>query len=272
MAETTGRARTPIERFGAELLKYRKDAGLSQTRLGDRLLRSASLVSGIERGIRTPQPDFAEAVDQTFGLTDRHFARLAERIHQSPGGPRWYARWVEEIEPAATVLRSWDPLLVPGLLQTEAYARAVFSQAPRITPQGVEERVQARLLRQHILERRDPPCFMVLIDAGVLRRKVGGAEVMRDQLDYLINVASRPAMSLQVVDPECLTGLMGPFMIAELPDAPDTVHIESSAEGRISTDSDTVSSLWRRYDAIRSWAYPDRASLEMIKEVRQEWT
>nr|WP_239089905.1 DUF5753 domain-containing protein [Sphaerimonospora thailandensis] len=181
--------------------------------------------------------------------------------------------WVDEIEPAALVLRSWDPLLIPGLLQTESYAQHIFSREPWITPEEVDARVQARMQRRQILDSDSPPMLLVLMDAGVLRRRVGGPEAMREQLDFLLEVGSRPAVSIQVVDPECLPGLAGAFMIAELPNGePDTVHVDSPAEGQVTTDHEIVTSIRKRYEAIRLWAYPEHVSLRMIEEVKHEWT
>ncbi|MFI7449285.1 Scr1 family TA system antitoxin-like transcriptional regulator [Nonomuraea sp. NPDC049714] len=121
----------PPSSFGRELARCRKERGLSQRRLADHLSCSPSLVGHIETGSRNPQLDFAEACDQFFNLPEKdYFARMCRRIHQSPSGPGWYLRWLEEIEPNAVTLRTWDPLLVPGLLQTEHYARAVFRPWP----------------------------------------------------------------------------------------------------------------------------------------------
>ena len=90
---------------------------------------------------------------------------------------------------------------------------------------------------------------------------------------YLLEIARRPTVSIQIVGSECLTGLMGAFMIAELPDGqPDAIHADSSAEGQVTTDRDSVTAIWKRYEAIRLWAYPEHMSLKMIEDVRQEWT
>jgi len=127
--------------------------------------------------------------------------------------------------------------------------------------------------RQQILSREDPPLLLVLVDAGVLRRKVGGADVMYEQLGHLLEIAQRPTISIQIVSPECLAGMMGAFTIAELPNGqPGAIHAESSAEGQIMTDLASVTATWKRYEAIRLWAYPEHMSLKMIEEVRQEWT
>ncbi|MCG5212298.1 helix-turn-helix domain-containing protein [Streptosporangium sp. KLBMP 9127] len=265
---------SPRVRFGAEMRRSREAAQLSQAAVAARLGCTQTQVSRLEIATRTPSKSDAEKLDQLFGSADGdHFAQLYQRIVSRPGGPVWFRGWVEEIEPAARILRSWDPLLVPGLLQTESYARHLFSHGPRITPEEIEERVQARVRRQRVLDRDDAPSLLVLIDEGVLRRKVAGSKVMRDQLDHLLEIAKRPAASIQVVDPECMAGLAGAFMIAELPDGqPDTIHMDSPAQGQVTTDRDLVASIWNRYEAIRLWAYPEHVSLKMIEEVKQEWT
>ncbi|GAA5764175.1 hypothetical protein Aros01_00647 [Streptosporangium roseum] len=126
--------------------------------------------------------------------------------------------------------------------------------------------------RGQILDKDDPPLLLVLIDEGVLHRRVNGSEVMREQLGYLLEVAQRPAVSIQVVDSECMSGLAGPFMIAELPNGqPDIIHADSPVQGQVTTDPICVTSIWNRYEAIRRWAYPDHMSLKMIEEVRREW-
>jgi transcriptional regulator with XRE-family HTH domain len=265
---------SPRVRFGVELRRLREAAQLSQAAVASRLGCTQTQVSRLEKATRTPSRSDAERLDRLFGAPDGvSFARLHQRIVAQPGSPVWFRSWVEEVEPTVRVLRSWDPLLIPGLLQTEAYARCIFSQEPRITAEEVEERIQARTRRQRILERDNAFAFLVMIDPGVLRREVGEPEVMREQLDHLLERAHQPTVSIQIVDPKCLAGLMGAFMIAELPyGQSDVVHVDSSTEGQVTTDLDTVTAIWKRYEAIRLWAYPEGMSLKMIEEARREWT
>lgn len=265
---------SPRVRFGVELRRLREAAQLSQAAVASRLGCTQTQVSRLEKATRTPSKSDAERLDRLFGAADGvSFVRFYQRIIAQSGGPVWFRSWAEEIEPVFRILRSWDPLLVPGLLQTESYARHIFSQEPQISSEEVEERVQARLRRQRILDQDNPPLVLVLIDEGMLRRKVGGAEVMCEQLGHLLEVDRRPNVSVQVVALECLTGLMGAFMIAELPDGqPDAIHAESSAEGQVTTDLDCVTAIWKRYETIRRWAYPDHMSLKMIEDARLEWT
>ena len=264
---------SPRARFGAEMRRLREAAQLSQAAVGRRLGCTQTQISRLESAARTPSKSDAERLDVLFGTNgSTYFTDMRQHIVARHGGPVWFMSWTKEIEPFALVMRSWDPLLIPGLLQTESYAHQVLSQEPRMTPQQVDERVQARMQRRQLLDEDDSPMFLSLIDMGVLRRPVGSAEVMREQLGYLLEVTQRPNISIQLVDQRCLMGLLGAFMIAELPNGqPDTIHIDSPADGQISADPKVVSSIWSRYEAIRRWAYPDHMSLKMIEEVRQEW-
>ncbi|MEU7984277.1 helix-turn-helix transcriptional regulator [Streptosporangium canum] len=265
---------SPRVLFGAEMRRLREAAELSQVAVASRLGCTQTQVSRLEKATRTPSRSDAERLDRLFEAAGGvSFIRLYQHIIAQPGGPVWFRDWAEEVEPTALVLRSWDPLLVPGLLQTESYARRIFNLEPRATPEVVEERVEARMRRQQILDRDSPPLVLVLIDAGVLRRKVGEAEVMCEQLDYLLEASGRPSVSVQVVDSECLPGLAGAFMIAELPGGqPITIHADSPVQGHVTNDCEFVASIQERYEAIRLWAYPERISLKMIEEVRREWT
>uniref|UniRef100_UPI00384D9E71 DUF5753 domain-containing protein n=1 Tax=Microbispora cellulosiformans TaxID=2614688 RepID=UPI00384D9E71 len=137
---------------------------------------------------------------------------------------------------------------MPGLLQTEAYARHLFSGGRQIGREEVEQHVEARMQRQRILDRDESPTYLALVDEGVLRRRIGRAESMLEQLDHLIESTRRPTVAIQVVDPECVAGLAGAFMIAEFARGePDAVHADSPVQGHITTDCDHVSAIWKRY-------------------------
>ncbi|HLU71806.1 MAG TPA: DUF5753 domain-containing protein [Nonomuraea sp.] len=132
--------------------------------------------------------------------------------------------------------------------------------------------VEARMRRQRMLGRDHPPLISVLFDENVLHRRVGGPEVMREQLNRLLEVAAHPSVFIQVVDADCLPGLAGAFMIAELPDGqPDVISSDAPAQAQITADIEIVTSIWERYEAIRLWAYPERVSREMIEKARDTW-
>ncbi|MEO3810200.1 helix-turn-helix transcriptional regulator [Sphaerisporangium sp. B11E5] len=266
---------SPSERFGHELVRHRKEKGLSQARLADRLGCSPSLIGHIETGNRRPQLDFAEACDRVFGFTDSSvFARLCRRITELPSGPHWFLRWQEEIEPQAMTLRTWDPLLIPGLLQTEDYARAIFRGHYATSERRVEEQVRNRMQRQVILEREDPPLLRVLLDEWILNRPIGTPKVMADQLHHLATVTTRRTISIQLVpyDTSCTDGLMSGFAIAESADTHTVVSVESAGTGDVSADPEVVTLIMSRYDTIRAEAYRPAESLAMIKEAAAQWT
>ncbi|MEV0623988.1 helix-turn-helix transcriptional regulator [Nonomuraea sp. NPDC050404] len=263
---------TPVQRFGKELARTRREHDLTQVVLGKRLGCSSSLVAHIEKGDRTPKPDFAAGCDQVFG-TGARFARLCRSI-TSPSGPGWYLRWMDEIEPSARVLRSWDPLLIPGLFQTEDYARAVFQgDLAGASAQEVEDGVNARMRRQLILDSDAPPKVWALFDEMVIRRRLGTPQVMAAQLDHLVAIANRSYVTVQLVPFEtpCTAGLLSSFIIAELPDAPTAVSVDSAGRGEVSAEHDFVAVIWDRYDRIRAEAYRPGQSLEMIEEARDQW-
>ncbi|PZG43084.1 hypothetical protein C1I98_18910 [Spongiactinospora gelatinilytica] len=263
---------TPEKRFGRELRRVRKEAGLSQTRVGRACGCSASLVSSVERATRVPQPDFARGLDRLFGL-NQFFTRLARGIGEPlTSGPEWYARWIDEFEPGAHTLRSWDPLLIPGLLQTDDYARAVIA-GDLTRPRDVADRVAARKTRQLILDRDDPPEVWVLIDEGVIRRLIGTPAIMAAQLDRLLELAGRPNITIQVVPFGATTtaGMMSGFIIAELDGGQTAVSIESAGEGMVSVNAEHVSAVSRRYDRLRAEAHRPDDSLRLIEEARGRW-
>ncbi|MFF5112042.1 Scr1 family TA system antitoxin-like transcriptional regulator [Streptosporangium sp. NPDC000509] len=265
---------SPLKRFGRELARCRKEVGWSQRRLSDRIGCSPSLVGHIEVGSRNPQLDFSMACDRLFGLSDEnHFVRLYRRIHQSSSGPGWFLRWLEEIEPGATVLRIWAPFLVPGLLQTEDYARAVFLGRFSTPEAEVEEQVASRMQRQEILNRDNPPEMRVLLDEWVLNRPIGDKKVMYEQLSHLLAVAKRRHVTVQLVpyDTACTDGLSSAFVIAELTDAPTTVSVDSAGKGEVSEENDLVTQILDRYDRLSTEAYRPGESLEKIKEAVERW-
>ena len=183
--------------FSGELRQARSRAGLTQDQLAEKLAYSTSLVAHVETGSRAPSLDFAARADEALG-TGGLLTRLQPFV-RAEAYPAWFRDWVE-IEREATSLRWFEPLLVPGLLQTEDYARAVLAAAHPAAPEGeVDRLVIARMDRQAILARADPPLMWVIVDEGVLTRPLGGAGVMRDQIGRLIAAAHQPKIVLQVL-------------------------------------------------------------------------
>ncbi|WP_275956498.1 helix-turn-helix domain-containing protein [Nonomuraea sediminis] len=259
---------SPLAFFGSELREHRVRAGLSQEQLAERLSYSLSLVCAVELANRTPSRDFAERADQVLD-TRGALTRLWPLVRQA-AYPAWFRPWLE-IEQTARTLQTWQPLLVPGLLQTEDYAREVLRKEPAATAEQAEEAVAARMTRQAILQRSDPPMYWVVLDEWVLHRPVGSADTMRGQIRALRESAELPNITIQVVprSSPALAGLTGAFVIARIPGEPDLVYLESAREGYVSDRPADIESIVQRYDVIRSLALPVNASLDLLSTVEE---
>jgi transcriptional regulator with XRE-family HTH domain len=262
----------PLQFFGAELRRARAGAGLSQDQLGQRLGYSGALVGKVEVGERAPSQDFAQGCDQAFPEAGGLFGRLYQLARRWDGGyPSWFAEWIDS-ERRATSLRSWQPLLIPGLLQTADYARAILAADPERTEDQLAELVEARLGRQAILDRPAPPTLWAVLDEAVLHRLIGSRKTMYDQLLALADASCRPNITVQIVPAEIGThaGLLGGFAIASFDNAPSTVYMESPDQGQTTEVPSVVKRLSRTFDTLRADALPRGASRDLIGKVAEE--
>lgn len=255
--------------FADELKAHRAQAGMSRDELAAKVSYSPSLIAMIETGKRSPSCKLAELLDVVFSLPGT-FTRLEKRLRDIPF-PASFRPFVAH-EAAATSLRWYEHALVPGLLQTEDYARAVLSTRPNTSEDVIEELVAARMRRQDVLDRDEPPLLWVLIDEGVLRRQVGSAEVMHDQFVHLAEMSRRPNITIQVVpySAGAHSGLLGSFVIADLDDSPPIAYLETAAEGETVEDPSVVARLGLTFDNLRSKALPDVASRDLIMTIAEE--
>jgi hypothetical protein len=171
------------------------------------------------------------------------------------------------------VIRVFENMIVPGLLQTEDYARAILETHPDVTPEQVQERLDGRMDRQRILSREapPPPRMWVLLDESVLRREIGSQKVMESEVRHLLEVAARPGVTIQVLTERTHCGLHGAFSLAETP-ARRVAYIETIADGMTSEDPSVVVDLELRFDVLRTEALRGRESLALLERVLEEWT
>jgi transcriptional regulator with XRE-family HTH domain len=261
-----------LDHFAEELRIARTAADLTQAQVAEAISYSSALVAKVETSERRPSGDFARRCDAVFG-TGGLFARIQRRIGEEAVMP-WFREWAA-IEQEATALRGFEPLFVPGLLQTEAYARAVLTGSGLHTAEEVEQQLTARLNRQEILTRERPPLLTVVIDEFVLRRPIGGPEVMREQLLHLAKVgASLPRVRIHVVPVAAgaYRGLNGPFVIGTLPTGEDIVYLEGQIYGQTLDRTEDVNIAVSVWESIRGEALTHQQSLELILEVAETWT
>jgi transcriptional regulator with XRE-family HTH domain len=266
---------SPLHFFGAEVRRAREAAGMTLAELGGLVPCDASTVSRIESGQLSPAERFAESCDEAFGQMGGWFGRFYRASLKWDGPyPRWFADWVDA-EGRAAVIRWWEPLLIPGLLQTPEYARALFRAWRTDDDEDkVEQLVVARTDRQRIFDRAKPPSLWALLDEGVLRRRVGGAKVMHDQLVHLADAGERANIKIHVIPAEAGAhmGLLGAFAIAGLGgDAPGIAYFESPDEGQTSRDPAAVAKIILTFETLRSEALPRGASQDLILKVAGEY-
>ncbi|UNS99863.1 helix-turn-helix transcriptional regulator [Streptomyces tubbatahanensis] len=246
--------------FGTELRIRREEAGLSQTTLGRRTFCTHSYVSRIESGSRVPSEEFAQRCDDAL-CTGGLFARLWPVVIEH-AYPDWFRPFVD-LEKDATEVWNFQNQVAPGLLQTEEYARALFSAARLL---NAEDLVAARMTRQQILERDDRARMWVVLDENVLRRVVGGRAVMARQLHALVEAAEDPRTVVQVIPYEvgAHASMDGPFVGLTMSEGADVVYIDGRARGHVSAAPQQVADYRYAYDLLRADALPPKASIELI--------
>jgi transcriptional regulator with XRE-family HTH domain len=268
--------RNPRQVFGAMVRFYREQAGLSRTDLATRIFKSVSMVQAIELGQRAATPevtaDLEVALDARGAL-----ARLREEIGGGLGYqayPSWFADW-PGMEASAARLRWYEPLMVPGLLQTEDYARAVFRTRFGVTDEEVGEKVAARLKRQEILKRSHPPRLWIILDESVLRRPVGGSHVMAEQVGRLARAAQRPNVRIEIIPVTVGAhegAYAGGFAVADFEAAPSVGYQEAAAGGQALEDAERVGILGITWDTLTGEALPRVASAALLEEAAKSWT
>ena len=269
--------------FADELRAHRSAHGWTQADLAAKISYSESLIAQVETCRKAPTPELARALDRVFatpGFTEDSpdvpgtpgtFGRLLVRLRNLPFPASFRSFAPHEAE--ATALYIFEHSLIPGLLQTEAYARAILETHPDVTEDVVSERLAGRLSRQEILERDDPPPPVVcaLIDQSALNREIGGPVAMRDQLVHLAAMSRRPNITVQVIpNTGAHPGLLGAFTVADLGGSPGIVNVEDIADGRVTEDAATVSMVALRFHTLRGDALSKGASRDLIEGVIQE--
>lgn len=246
----------------------RAAANVSQEGLAAMIKWSPSLIAAIETGRRRPTMELAVAADDVLD-TGGLLAELLKEADQERG-PSWFVAW-RGYEQQSTRLRAFEPCLVPGLLQTEEYARAVISAGGLQQAAAVDELVAIRMERQRLLY-RDPPLsqMVFLLDETAVRRPVGGRAVLDVQLDRLLEVAELPQLRLHVVPLSVgeHVGLSGGFVLVELADGEQAIYLENDARGHVVNDPETVRFINRKWDSVLGEALSTSTSLDMIRKLK----
>jgi transcriptional regulator with XRE-family HTH domain len=276
--------RDALSLFADELKAHRDARGWTQADLAAKITYSDSLIAQVETCRQAPSKDLAKALDRvlaTPGFTEQGpdspgttgtFGRLAAKLRNLPFPASF--RSFAPYEAEAVALHVYEHSLVPGLLQTEAYVRAVLATRPNTSEDEIENLMTGRLERQGVLWRQDPPAPMLwaLVDEAVLYRPVASPDVMYDQLRHLAEGAGRPNITVQVIPYSAggHTGLLGACTVADLEGSTGIVNLEDIADGRVTDDAATVSKVKLRFNSLHSDALPKGASRDLIVRVAEE--
>lgn len=259
--------------YGAELRYRREQAGLTLEQLAEGSFRGISFLSQIERGERGMPMDLALHVDKRLG-TDGFFQRRCEDAAKARRvGIAPHFADVADLEKQTRSIEDWAPMLVPGLLQTRAYATVIARSAmPRASESKVEEVVKARLERARLFERESPPKFWAILDESVIRRRALPPAGMAELLDHIGEVV-RATRSLVQIVPETSVHpfMMGLTRIMTFHDAPPLVYTEGLHSGQVIDFPALVMEYRESYDLLRAAALPPEASLAMIEAAAEDY-
>ncbi|MEV5575269.1 helix-turn-helix transcriptional regulator [Spirillospora sp. NPDC052269] len=252
-----------LKAFGSQMKRYRTKAGVVQESIATRTHTSVSFVSLVETGKRPCKREFTTVVDELTRANGALLELWEDLYRDGSPVPSWFLDW-SAIEGEATALITWEPVIVPGLLQTEAYARQLLTS---------EDAVKNRLDRQSLLTRSEPLpiSFTALLSPTVLSNPIGTRETMQEQLAHLCAMAELPNISVQIVMPAGRpVGAGGAFVVATLPDLSAVAYMDTAIRG-ITTDArDDLSNLSETLRHLQSRALPENMSIDMIRKAHEE--
>ncbi|MEU9963119.1 helix-turn-helix domain-containing protein [Streptomyces malaysiensis] len=263
------RPRTPREKYGEELRLRRTAADMTQEALSEIVVCSPTLISHFEAGRRLPRPDDAVRIDQALG-TDGFFARWLEDLES-----RYAANFgsVVELEQQATLIQQFAISLVPGMLQTPEYARAVFGAfEPNPTAEELDEAVVTRTHRAQLLDGPPRPVIWTLLDEAVLRRQVGGPQVMAEQLRKIADLAEGKRLRLHVLPygAGAHSLMEGLLTLMAFEDSAPVAYTEGFVVGQLIDDPALVAKSQAAYALALSDAMSRRESLALVRAAAEE--
>jgi transcriptional regulator with XRE-family HTH domain len=264
-------------RLGELLAKARESAGFpSQAALAEHLQTDRTVIGKAESGERPPSDRVLEAWVQACHVENVELViTLAELARAGDDNnepiPSWFADYAEDIESVAHTIRTWQPVIIHGLLQTPRYARALF-ESMGLDAETVDARTEARIKRQAILDRAEPCALWAVLDYAVLQRNVGSPETMHEQLLYLAERARLPNVGVQIVPAEngANAGCVGAITVASVAGKPDIV-VTGGVHDDVSETQELVRDALGIFDRVRGDALPRGASLDVIMEAAKRY-
>ncbi|MFB6791013.1 helix-turn-helix domain-containing protein [Streptomyces olivaceus] len=260
-----------LKTFGAVLKALREESRLTQEEFALRVQYSAAYVAKIEQGKRFPPGDLPSRAEEVLGsVAVKVLTAAAKSLTRRAGLASWFRQWAG-VEEEAISLYAYECRAIPGLLQPEGYARAVFERnLPPLTQEQIERQVCARLERQELLTSRPNTAFNFVIEQSVLERRVGGAAVAVEVIDHLLRVGQRHNVEIQVMplQQEEHCGVEGQMYLAETPTHQWIGYTEGQRSSNLLTSPNDLSVLLQRYGKLRAQALDCRATVSLLEQMR----
>jgi transcriptional regulator with XRE-family HTH domain len=260
------------------LRRLRAQSGLTGIDVADKIGLSSSLISRIESGQRGINRDDLSALLTLYGV-ERPLRTALLNLHANATNPEMLDRgdldfhdlatWIG-FEQDATMIHHYEALLIPGLLQTFPYARAVVMAAGlTLSDEEVEDRVNASIARQSLLRTPYHPQLNMVVHEAALHQRVGGVDVMRDQLHYLLEAAFRPGITFQIVHAEigAHAGMSGPFVIMDYAELPSLVHLKNTVASLYLEDETDIKTYQSAFAGLRAVALSPDRSADLISTI-----
>ncbi|GAA0912182.1 helix-turn-helix transcriptional regulator [Streptomyces thermoalcalitolerans] len=258
-----------LRTFGAVVQALREHAGLTRAELGELVRFSPHTVASVELGRRMPDAAFVERAEQALGNTGA-LRKAAEHLTRQPGLAAWFRQWAR-LETTAINLCTYECRVVPGLLQTEAYARTLFvNQLPPLSDEQIEAQWAARAKRQKLLWERPNTTFGFILEEHLFLRRTGGVDVTQELIDHVLELAELRNVEVQVMPQvqENHAGLDGPMQLLETPENRWFAYNEGQRGGLFVSNAKEVSVLQMRYARMRSQALTLEDSVSLLRRLR----
>lgn len=258
-------------RLGHELRVLRKKAGMTQAQVATATNMVDSHVSAWERGTRGMTKEQAAQLDQIFD-TNGLVSRAWKNMHAMEALPAWYEE-VPQLEQAVSELREYQSQVVPGLIQTPEYSKALIQDsAPWASATDVDRMVESRMQRQEILNKEHPPLLSMVVEAPAIGRAIGGGPVLKGQLEQILSLIKKGVVRFQVMPPDaqCHPGASGPFRIYTFPDKPMVASAEHMGGERLMDEMIMVQHCITIFGILQSESLSPRASVDLIRKVKDE--
>jgi transcriptional regulator with XRE-family HTH domain len=270
-------------RLGSELRRLREEAGLTCEQAGDHLDCSASKISRIETARVPARAIDVQALCQLYRADEEQTALLVALARESKTEgwwqrfdgvlPDWFGTFVG-LEAEAVGIRTYEIQLVPGLLQTEGYARALFESAELSSPEEVEPAVAIRRSRQEILRGENPPQYWAVLSEAALHRMIGGPAIMRDQLLYLTEISELRHVTIQVIPANAggHPGMSTPFVILSFPDRadPEVTFVDYLTGALYLEKREEVDQYNLAFNHLVAAAMPPQQSVELMRTTAKQ--